>query len=227
MTTLPCIWILEDEEKLAALVVDYLKRAGFTVQHFTHVKPFMAAFSTSRPQLMILDVRLPDGDGFAVLKSVRKESQLPVILLTARTQERDRLSGFSSGADDYISKPFSPREVVARVQAVLRRSPQIAALPFTLDTTRHTITFEDQEAALTPNEVNILSTLSRQPGQIFTRSQLLDAIDPTGQSDVSDRVIDSHIKNLRKKLKPISEQAELCAVYGAGYKLQIHASSDH
>ena len=217
------ILIVEDEVKLATLLQDYLIQSGFeaTVVHDgSEVEPWLA---THQPSLILLDLMLPGKSGMEICKEIRRTSALPVIMITAKVDEIDRLLGLELGADDYICKPFSPREVVARVRAVLRRSegmdkPADKGLMLDADTYKATINGHDLH--LTAVEFQLLKVLSDQPGRIFTRSVLVDKIYSDGRV-VSDRTIDSHIKKLRKKIAAqLPDQELIHSLYAVGYKFE-------
>jgi two-component system response regulator BaeR len=215
------ILIVEDEEKLAALLRDYLLQAGFTP---TIIKDGLAVVPYVRehkPDLLILDLMLPGRDGLEICKDIRTFSTLPIIIVSARVEEIDRLLGLELGADDYVCKPFSPREVVTRVKTVLRRTGgavTIEAQGLRLDEDRYQASFHGVDLQLTAVEFKLLSFLAAHPGRIYSRDQLMEKIYPD-QRIVSDRTIDSHIKKLRKKLAALSPDAELIgSVYGVGYK---------
>jgi two-component system response regulator BaeR len=217
------ILIVEDEVKLATLLQDYLKQSGFEVTMLhdgLEVEPWLAANQTN---LVLLDIMLPGKSGMEICKDIRKTSQLPVIMITAKVDEIDRLLGLELGADDYICKPFSPREVVARARAVLRRSegmdkPADKGLVLDVDTYKATINGNDLH--LTAVEFQLLKVLSDQPGRIFTRSVLVDKIYSDGRV-VSDRTIDSHIKKLRKKIAAqLPDQELIHSLYAVGYKFE-------
>ena len=218
------ILIVEDEPKLAAVLADYLHDAGFaTVQlgNGLDVAPFVREHS---PQLLLLDLMLPGRGGLEVCREVRTFSIVPIIMVTALVEEIDRLLGLELGADDYICKPFSPREVVARVKAVLRRPPLVTGAgqrvgAFLLDEARMRISFHGQRLDLTTSEYRLLRRLLLHPGRVYSRTQLL--VELHGTDDESfDRAIDTHIKNLRKKLASVSSDTSvLRSVYGVGYQL--------
>jgi two-component system, OmpR family, alkaline phosphatase synthesis response regulator PhoP len=180
--------------------------------------------SARHPDLVVLDLGLPRMDGFEVAKELRRDTTVPIIMLTARVEESDRMLGFGVGADDYVTKPFSPRELVARVQAVLRRTsarPDARILrvdDLTLDVPRMTAVRGRHTLDLTPTEFQLLATLARHPGRVFTRGQLLDSI--RGEDgDAFDRAIDAHVKNIRRKIEPDPHKPRyLLTVYGVGYK---------
>lgn len=217
------ILIVEDEVKLAALLQDYLVQSGFEVAVIHDGLQVESWLASNQTNLILLDLMLPGKSGVEICKEIRKTSQLPVIMITAKVDEIDRLLGLELGADDYICKPFSPREVVARVRAVLRRSegmdkPSDKGLTLDIDTYKATINGNDLH--LTAVEFQLLKVLSDQPGRIFTRSVLVDKIYSDGRV-VSDRTIDSHIKKLRKKISAQVDDAELIhSLYAVGYKFE-------
>jgi two-component system response regulator BaeR len=217
------ILIVEDEVKLATLLQDYLVQSGFEVSVIhdgSEVEPWLGA---NQPNLILLDLMLPGKSGMEICKEIRKTSSLPVIMITAKVDEIDRLLGLELGADDYICKPFSPREVVARVRAVLRRSESIdkpADKGLVLDVDTYKATINGQDLHLTAVEFQLLKVLSDQPGRIFTRSVLVDKIYSDGRV-VSDRTIDSHIKKLRKKIAAqLPDQELIHSLYAVGYKFE-------
>ena len=218
------ILIVEDEEKLAKLEADYLQNAGFATDSLAHGDAVVPWVKEHHPDLILLDLMLPGRDGLSICREIRSFSSTPIIMITARIEEIDRLLGLEMGADDYICKPFSPREMVARVKAVLRRlqaqTPDIltSALKLKLDPHSFRVLAEGQEIELTTVEFQLLQALYQQPGRIFSRSKLMDLI-YQDQRIVSDRTIDSHIKKLRKKLSDLLPDQELIhSVYGAGYR---------
>ncbi len=219
------VLVVDDEPKILQIARDYLEHAGMQVQTATDGKTALAAVRTCKPDLVVLDLGLPGMDGLDVTRAIRKESNLPIIMLTARSEESDKLVGLELGADDYVVKPFSPKELVARVRAVLRRVEavnegdgviRVGAL--TLDEPRMKVTLGARVIEVTPTEFQLLATLARQPGRIFSRAQLLDAV--RGMAFESyERAIDAHIKNLRKKIEPDPREPRyLLTVYGVGYK---------
>lgn len=220
------ILVVEDEPRLARVLAEYLERAGFAPQVLgdgAAVVPWVRAHA---PDLVVLDLMLPGRDGLEICRDIRSFSQVPVIMVTARVEEVDRLLGLELGADDYVCKPYSPREVVARVRAVLRRHAPAAADasrtedPLVLDEASYRVRAAGREAELTVVEFQLLQTLYRQPGRIFSRAQLMDRI-YTDRRVVSDRTIDSHVKKLRRKLAQLLPGQELVhAVYGAGYRYE-------
>jgi two-component system response regulator BaeR len=214
------VLVVEDEADIAGVVLDYLRHAGYAAEHAADGRTALERILQAPPDLTVLDIILPGLDGLEVLRQARRATNNPVILLTARVEEVDRLIGLELGADDYICKPFSPREVVARVKAVLRRSaaPRPAPRsPLVLDTQAWQATLHGTPLALTRREFRLLRVLSGQSGRIFSRAQLLDlAYDDT--LDVNERAIDSHIKNLRKKLRAADGTGHdwIRSVYGVG-----------
>ena len=221
------ILVVDDEPKILQLCRDYLERAGFDVATTGLGEAALATLRSARPDLIVLDLGLPDRDGLDVIRILRRESNIPIIILTARGEESDRLVGLELGADDYIVKPFSPKELVARVRAVLRRVEGAAgasqeilrAGDLTLDLPRMRLSIGGRSVDLTSTEFTLLAALARQPGRILTRSQLLDAVHGVAFESY-ERAIDSHIKNLRRKIEPDPRQPRyLLTVYGVGYKV--------
>jgi two-component system, OmpR family, alkaline phosphatase synthesis response regulator PhoP len=218
------ILVVDDEPKIAEICRDYLTAAGFTVLTAGDGVKGLALAHKEHPDLIVLDGMLPLMDGLDVMRELRRESSTPIIMLTARVEESDKLVGLELGADDYITKPFSPRELVARVRTVLRRaagsgpSEVIRAGDITLDRTRYHVVLPSGEVQLTPTEFEILATLASQPGRIFSRAQLLTVA--RGVSFESyERAIDSHIRNLRKKIEPDDgDPRYIITVHGVGYK---------
>ncbi len=219
----PLVLVVEDELKLAELVCDYLTQAGYATRHVVNGLDAVPAVRELQPALVLLDLMLPGKDGMEICREVRAFSSVPIIMLTARVEEIDRLLGLELGADDYICKPFSPREVVARVKAVLRRSATSlhqSAIDLQLDLERYRATLAGRELYLTAVEFKLLAHLAASPGRIFSRGQLMDQIYPD-QRIVSDRTIDSHIKKLRRKIAAVAPGSDLVrSVYGVGYKLE-------
>lgn len=227
MTTSGCrVLVVEDEIIIADILLDYLRQAGFVPTHLVDGAAALASVRADPPDLIILDIMLPGLDGISVCSQVRTFSAVPIIMLTARAEEVDRLLGLEVGADDYVCKPFSPREVVARVATVLRRSarlPADATAParLVIDDDGLRITINGQRLDLTPTEFRLLALLARRPGRIYTRAQILDLAYGEDQ-DVSDRIIDSHIKNIRKKLAlALPGSDAIHAVYGVGYRFEL------
>jgi two-component system response regulator BaeR len=217
------ILIVEDEPRLAALLSDYIAQAGMLPHCIDNGLEVVNWVREERPDLILLDLMLPGKDGVEICKEVRSFSEMPIIMVTARVEEIDRLLGLELGADDYICKPFSPREVVARVKAVLRRSAGREVVPqaeLVLDESRYLATLHGQKLDLTAVEYQLLSVLAKAPGRIYSRDQLMGKI-YSDQRIVEDRTIDSHIKKLRKKLTAVSDGVELIhSVYGVGYKFE-------
>jgi len=219
------VLIVEDEPKLAALLADYLRQAGYRTSHIADGDAVLPQVRREMPDLILLDLMLPGRDGVSICTELRGFSQVPVLMVTARVEEIDRLLGLQVGADDYICKPFSPREVVARVQAVLRRAaPKGGAMepgaPLTIDGERHSVSLNGVPLDLTPVEFRLLATLSGAPGRIFSREQLMNQVYDDYRV-VTDRTVDTHIKNLRRKLQQAWPQQELIrSIYGVGYKFE-------
>jgi len=220
------ILVVDDEAKIVRLARDYLEHAGFRVIEASDGRSALEAFHAGRPDLIVLDLGLPRLDGLDVTRELRKSSNVPIIMLTARSDESDKLVGLELGADDYITKPFSPKELVARVRTVLRRvetppadNEIIRIADLTLDIPRMRVTVGGREIELTPTEFQLLAALARQPGRIFTRSQLLEAVHGMAIESY-ERAIDAHIKNIRRKIEPEPPRPRyLISVYGVGYKL--------
>jgi two-component system alkaline phosphatase synthesis response regulator PhoP len=246
-----CVLVVDDERQIAEIARDYLRHAGFAVITAGDGAAALAMARAQRPDLIVLDLALPRIDGLDVAKALRRESSVPIIMLTARVEEADRLRGLEIGADDYITKPFSPRELVARVKAVLRRVDGLSAggaaadrihlADLTLDVPRLKVTRRGPAAGarigrdareeafdaiasgattidLTATEFQLLATLARQPGRVFTRAQLLDAVRGV-EVESFERAIDAHVKNIRRKLEPDPRAPRyILTVYGIGYK---------
>ena len=218
------IMIVEDEPKIASLLHDYLLQSEFSIEIFHDGNNVVETVRARPPALIVLDLMLPGKDGLAICREVRAFSALPIIMLTARVEEIDRLLGLDLGADDYVCKPFSPREVVARVKAVLRRTAGIAAgandAPITLDAERFRAELNGKSLGLTPVEFRLLTTLVASPGRVYTRNQLMDILYVDNRI-VSDRTVDSHVKNLRRKIVDAGGDGEwLHSIYGIGYKIE-------
>jgi two-component system alkaline phosphatase synthesis response regulator PhoP len=219
------ILVVDDEPRIAQIARDYLERAGYGVTTADNGADALAAARTRHPDLIVLDLGLPHVDGLDVTRALRKQSNVPIIMLTARVEESDKLVGLELGADDYMTKPFSPRELVARVRAVFRRidaasdrGEVIRAGDVTLDRTRMRAEAGGRRLELTPTEFELLATLARQPGRVFTRAQLLDVVGGL-EADSFERAIDAHVKNLRRKLEPDPRNPRyVLTVYGVGYR---------
>ena len=217
------ILIVEDEPKLAVLLADYLKASGFEVFTLSDGMEVEAWVRENKPNLIILDIMLPGRDGIEICKNIRIFSRVPIIMVTARIEEIDRLLGLELGADDYICKPFSPREVVARVKAVLRRvndGQAIQAQGLVLDEHTYRTTLHGRNLELTAVEFKLLQLLVEHPGRIFSRQQIMERIYHE-ERFVSDRTVDSHIKKLRRKIETVDSQTTLIqSVYSVGYKFE-------
>lgn len=224
------ILLIEDETAIAEIVVDYLLREGFKCLHQTSGSNCVEIIKQQHIDLVLLDVMLPGEDGFEICKTIRKYLSTPIIMLTARVEEIDRLIGLELGADDYICKPFSPREVVARVKAILRRG--IPAHPesstaitsssklFDINADSLTVRISGKKIDFTISEFKLFSALASRPGKIWSREQLLNVF--AGEKNVFDRTIDSHIKNIRKKIQAVINDREFIeSVYGVGYRLEV------
>ncbi|HEY52148.1 MAG TPA: response regulator transcription factor [Caldilineae bacterium] len=219
------ILLVDDEPKNVRLVRDYLEKSNFRVVTALDGVTALAAARHERPDLVVLDLNLPGMDGLDVCRALRRESNVPIIMLTARVAETDRLIGLELGADDYITKPFSPRELVLRVKAVLRRVAGddyqpgfLRVADLEIDLAGHRVKRGDESVHLSRTEFNLLSTLARHPGQVFSRDQLLDQLHGVVYEGY-DRSIDAHIKNLRRKIEPDSTAPRyILTVYGIGYK---------
>ena len=221
------ILLVDDEPKIVQLGRDYLERAGFGVVSAANGEAALAVFRSRPPDLIVLDLGLPGTDGLDVTRQIRRQSDVPIIMLTARGEETDKLVGLELGADDYMVKPFSPKELVARVRAVLRRAEgragpaadMLRVADLMLDLPRQRLTIGDRPVELTATEFQLLAALARRPGRIFTRAQLLDAVHGMAFESY-ERAIDTHIKNLRRKIEPDPHQPRyIQTVYGVGYRL--------
>jgi two-component system, OmpR family, alkaline phosphatase synthesis response regulator PhoP len=221
------ILVVDDEPKIVLLLRDYLSRAGYHPLAAYDGQGALAIVRAEKPDLVILDLGLPGLDGLDVTRALRKNSNVPIIMLTARDEESDKLVGLELGADDYVTKPFSPKEVVARVRALFRRieaaqdregAQVIRAAGLELDMERLRLTIAGRTVELTPTEFQLLAALARQPGRVFTRAQLLDAIRGVAFESY-ERAIDTHIKNIRHKIEPEPREPRyILTVYGVGYK---------
>ena len=220
------VLVVDDEPRIGEMARDYLEHAGFHVITANDGRAALDAARRSHPDLIVLDLGLPGLDGLDVTRELRRDGSIPIVMVTARDDELDKLLGLELGADDYLTKPFSPRELVARVKAVLRRTDRPAEASdvirvgeLQLDVPRMRTEVAGKTIDLTPTEFTLLATLARQPGRIFTRSQLLDALHGVAFESY-ERAIDSHIKNLRRKLEPDPREPRfVLTVYGVGYRL--------
>lgn len=224
MTSAPCILVVEDDAQIASLLVDYLRASAYDVTVVSDGETAVTQARTSNPACILLDVNLPVMDGLEACKAIRRFSAVPIAMVTARVDEIDRLLGLDLGADDYICKPFSPREVVARVKALLRRASggsRTTGLAIEIDPDKMRALVHGKPVVLTAVEFRLLATLAGQPGRVFSRDQLITAAHREWR-EVGDRSVDTHVRNLRRKL----EGAELgfdCirSVYGAGYAFEL------
>jgi DNA-binding response OmpR family regulator len=226
------ILVVDDEPQIVEVLQAYLEREGLVVQSASTVAQALEAIERFRPDMLILDITLPDGSGLDVLRAAAlPEGRIPSIMLTARAEETDRIVGLELGADDYVTKPFSPREVVARVRALFRRTEDRAAAPagqarrrtrvaeLEIDHEFHEVHIGGKPANLTATEFRILALLAENPGEVFTRSHLLDRLEDNGE--IFERTLDRHINNLRKKIEPDPHNPQyVLTVYGVGYKMQ-------
>jgi two-component system alkaline phosphatase synthesis response regulator PhoP len=219
------VLVVDDEPMIVQLARDYLEHAGFAVVSAADGKAALAAARSSRPDLIVLDLGLPEIDGLDVARALRRDTTIPIVMLTGRGDEADKIAGLEIGADDYVTKPFSPKELVARIRAVLRRTERppdggdvVRAGEVTLDVPRMRVRVGDRAVELTPTEFQLLAALARAPGRIFTRAQLLDALHGVA-FDSYERAIDAHVKNIRRKLEPDPRVPRyLLTVYGVGYR---------
>ena len=218
------ILVVDDEPRIVDIARDYLARAGFQVTAAADGPTALEAARRDRPDLVVLDLGLPGMDGLDVARRLREDGDVPIVILTARDEEVDRILGLELGADDYVTKPFSPRELVARVRAVLRRGERaqvepgevLRAVGVVVDVPRMRVTVGDQHVELTPTEFQLLQTLVAQPGRVFTRAQLLDALHGIAFESY-ERAIDTHVKNIRRKLEPEPHRPRyLLTVHGIG-----------
>lgn len=223
------ILIVEDEPKLAALLSDYLRKEGYQTSVIADGLQVVDAVRANTPDLILLDLMLPGRDGVEICRDLRSFSQVPIVMVTARVEEIDRLLGLQIGADDYICKPFSPREVVARVRAILRRVGKWSetgkdknqpASDLVIDDAQYQARFKGQPLDLTPVEFRLLKTLCTNKGRVFSRDQLMNSVYQDYRV-VTDRTVDSHVKNLRRKLDLVSPEHEMIrSIYGIGYKFE-------
>lgn len=221
------IFVVEDEDVIAQILIEYLSKSGFRSTRFATGSGVVEAVRRDEPDLVLLDIVLPVKTGLDICKEIRSFSQVPIFMVTAEVEEIDRLLGLELGADDYICKPFSPREVLARIKALFRRMEQ-ACLPapvrtgFSIDEAQQRISYQGNQLELTPSEYRLLKLFVGSPGRVYSRSQLLDLCYQQEQL-VNDRVIDSHIKNLRKKVSqhlPAGQEV-IHSVYGTGYRFEV------
>jgi len=219
------VLVVDDEPRIVDLARDYLEHAGFAVLTASDGPSALRAARTRKPDVLVLDLGLPGMDGLDVARELRRDSSVPIVMLTARDDELDRILGLEIGADDYVTKPFSPRELVARIRAILRRidrqddqSESFEVAGVAIDVARMKVEVEGRTVELTPTEFQLLVTLARQPGRIFSRAQLLDAIHGVAFESY-ERAIDAHVKNLRHKLEPDPARPRfVLTVYGVGYR---------
>jgi two-component system response regulator BaeR len=221
----PLVLIVEDEAKIADLLDDYMQAAGYRTRKIADGREVVAAVHADMPALILLDLMLPGRDGLAVCRDVRVFSAIPIVMVTARVEEIDRLLGLELGADDYICKPFSPREVVARVKAILRRSRAVdaggGASRLAIDEDKHQVRLNGQVIVLTPVEFRLLKLLASNPGRVFSRNRVLEDL-YADHRVVTDRTVDSHVKNLRRKLEAACPGETIVhSVYGLGYKIEL------
>ena len=223
------ILVLDDEKEIADVIALYLKNDGYEVQTAYTGREALAMIGREQPDLALLDVMLPDIDGFRILQKIREKYRFPVIMLTAKTEYTDKIEGLTLGADDYIVKPFSPREVVARIKAVLRRTSEqqqsnddgcVVHQELVIDIKSYTVTLRGKPVICTPKEIEILYMLASNPGQVFTREQLLNRVwgyDFAGET----RTVDTHIKRIRAKLDNTGLNWSIKTIYGVGYKFEV------
>jgi len=221
------ILVVDDEKKIVEIVRAYLEREGFKVTSVCDGRTALGLARRQHPDLIVLDLMLPEMSGFDVCRALRKESDVPIIMLTARDETTDKIVGLELGADDYVTKPFDPKELVSRIKAVLRRSQGQTAVrnklhitDLEIDVSKRLVKRSEEAIELTPIEFDLLKAMAEHPGQVFSRLQLLDRVQGEAYEGY-DRTIDSHIKNLRKKLEPNPEKPRyIITVYGVGYKLE-------
>ncbi|MAC43168.1 MAG: two-component system response regulator BaeR [Deltaproteobacteria bacterium] len=219
------ILIVEDEPKISQLLGDYLQQAGYETRESLNYGQIWSWVEQEVINLILLDWMLPGMSGLEICQQLRTISTVPILMITARVEEIDRLKGLDSGVDDYICKPFSPREVVARVKAVLRRTchedhTELTVGPLHLDQTTHQVWVDESEVVLTPNEFGVLKVLLQRPGKVWSRESLIQQVQGY-QFSGYDRTIDTHVKNLRKKLGAYSLESSIVTVYGIGYRFQL------
>ena len=227
------ILVVDDEPEIVRLLRSYLEKDGYRVATAYNGEEALYVARHEKPDLVVLDILMPKMDGLAFTRQIRREQDVPIIMLTARAEETDRIVGLEMGADDYVTKPFSPREVVARVRAVLRRAqpkpeapPILRAGPIVLDRAEHTVAVAEEPVELTPTEFDILETLMRDPGRVFSREEILEAVHGVA-FEAYERTVDAHVKNLRHKIEadPATPQYVL-TVRGAGYRLNPELDDD-
>ncbi|MFN0072886.1 MAG: response regulator [Chloroflexota bacterium] len=227
------VLVVDDDENIVKLVSMYLEKDGYRVERAHDGRDAIAQFRRTKPDIVVLDLMLPEIDGLGVCRSIREQSDVPIIMLTARTTESDKLIGLDQGADDYVTKPFSPRELLARIRAVLRRAPsdesagpiELRHGDLVLNIREHVAYIRGEQIALTPTEFSLLQTMLQSPGQAFTRGQLIDRAFGH-EFDGFERNVDVHINSLRKKIEDQPGQPNyIRTVYGVGYKLdpRVHA----
>jgi two-component system response regulator BaeR len=218
------VLVVEDERKISELLLNYLRAEGYEATPVYDGRDAVQQIAQRAPDVVVLDWMLPGLDGIGVCKAVRAFSDVPILMLTARVDEFDRLLGLDTGADDYVCKPFAPREVVARVRALLRRaSGRVIALtqPWLIEDASFRISWLGQWLPLTRIEFMVFRTLLARPGRVFSRAQLLSSVHDS-QRDISDRAIDTHVKNLRKKVQAIDPRSDcIASVYGLGYRFDL------
>ncbi len=225
MTAVKTVLVVEDELKISRLIRDYLEGAGFAVLEAPDGETAIALTRSQRPDMVVLDLGLPGMDGLDVTRRIRESSAVPIIMVTARVEETDRIVGLELGADDYLTKPFSPKELVARIRAVLRRAEAtigggevVKAGDVTIDIPKRRVTVRGDEVELTATEFDLLLTMARHPGRIYTRAQLLDGVHGVSFESY-ERSVDAHIKNIRRKVEADPRNPELVlTVYGVGYR---------
>ena len=225
MTAVKTVLVVEDELKISRLIRDYLEGAGFAVLEAPDGETAIALTRSQRPDMVVLDLGLPGMDGLDVTRRIRESSAVPIIMVTARVEETDRIVGLELGADDYLTKPFSPKELVARIRAVLRRAEAtigggevVKAGDVTIDIPKRRVTVRGNEVELTATEFDLLLTMARHPGRIYTRAQLLDGVHGVSFESY-ERSVDAHIKNIRRKVEADPRNPELVlTVYGVGYR---------
>lgn len=221
MSAVAHVLVVEDEPKIAALLADYLAASGYRASVLGTGEGAIEWIRAHAPDAVLLDVMLPGSDGYAICRGVRAFSNVPILMVTARVEEIDRLVGLDLGADDYVCKPFSARELVARVKAILRRGRMPIATALALDEERHTATLDGKALDLTPVEFRLLGALASAPGRVFSREKLLERL-YADHRVVTDRTVDAHIKNLRRKLEEVRPGQDLVrSIYGVGYALEL------